>query len=126
MPQILEHLGAIQYSAPLRTALLTCWPLPSSTARDCAAGEVWQPRDRREVEIRGCSIHAVEARVLQHRLCVTSLQLITQAARTLAGARAAALHLNAVLVDFFLWDYATTHRAQLQASPIHRIRSIFY
>ena len=35
-------------------------------------------------------------------------------------------HLNAVLIDFYLWDYATTHRDELRHSPIHRIRTIFY
>ena len=54
------------------------------------------------------------------------MQLIKAAALDLIGAQASAVPLNSVLIDFFLWDYATTHRDELQASPIHRIRSIFY
>ena len=33
---------------------------------------------------------------------------------------------NAVMLDFFLWDYAKASAAQMAAIPIHRVRSVYY
>jgi len=32
----------------------------------------------------------------------------------------------AILIDFYLWDYAIAHRDQIQNCPIHRTRTIYY
>lgn len=33
---------------------------------------------------------------------------------------------NAVMIDFYLWDYAKAHSAAMEHIPIHRVRSVFY
>ncbi|RKP14456.1 hypothetical protein BJ684DRAFT_19145 [Piptocephalis cylindrospora] len=64
------------------------------------------PGSERECEIRGGSIHAVECirQELQEK----------------------GIHTNAVLLDFFLWDYAKRESESLKSIPIHHTRSIWY
>ena len=64
-----------------------------------------------EMEIRGCSIHAVEL----------IAQKLNEA--TSHGNEAA---LNSVLIDFYLWDFATENFEQVKEFPEHRTRSIYY
>ncbi len=71
------------------------------------AGEPLPPGDPAEVAIRAGSVQAVEA------------------LRAALAARGRA-DLHAVLLDFFLWDYAKAHAAALAAHPIHHTRSIWY
>ncbi len=33
---------------------------------------------------------------------------------------------NSIVIDFFLWDYAKAHSAELAGFPIHFTRSVFY
>ncbi len=63
--------------------------------------------DALEVEIRAGSIQAIEE--LRQGLRDTH-----QLAR------------SAVLLDFFLWDYAKLHGAAMAHIPIHHVRSIYY
>ena len=104
VPQSLLYVGALQYDDTLMERLV--------------AGEEMTPGEEAEVEIRGCSIWAVE--LLQRRV------------RELAagdGASASSpplLHCNAILCDFYLWDYAKSHKAEMAHLPIHRVRSVFY
>jgi hypothetical protein len=62
--------------------------------------------DEREVEIRGCSIHVVE--------------------QLLDILRTKHTNTNAILVDFYMWDYAKTNSEELDHVPIHLTRSVFY
>mmetsp|Transcript_44738 Transcript_44738/g.112774 ORF Transcript_44738/g.112774 Transcript_44738/m.112774 type:complete len:105 (+) Transcript_44738:210-524(+) len=34
--------------------------------------------------------------------------------------------LNSIVLDFYLWDYAKLHSAEMASFPIHRTRSIYY
>jgi hypothetical protein len=63
--------------------------------------------DPREVELRAASIWAIE--LLRRAWPVPD-------ARPLA-----------VLIDYYLWDYAVAHRDALAATcPMHRTRTIYY
>ncbi|KAI9228918.1 MAG: hypothetical protein DHS80DRAFT_27109 [Piptocephalis tieghemiana] len=64
------------------------------------------PGSERECEIRGGSIHAVE--------CIR--QALAEQG----------IHVHAVLLDFFLWDYAKREAESLKTIPIHHTRSIWY
>ncbi|CAK3991233.1 Hypothetical predicted protein [Lecanosticta acicola] len=97
VPQALHSLGVLTYSPPLDYHLRDMKPLRS--------GHSW------EVQLRGCSIWAVE---LLRREIVKSQP---EAANTL----------NAVLIDFFLYDLAKEReRAGIPGIPTQRTRSIWY
>jgi hypothetical protein len=64
-----------------------------------ASGQPLSPAN--EAEIRGCSIWAVE--YLRQKTA-----------------------LNAIQIDFFLWDYCKDHDSEMQHIPIHRTRTIYY
>ncbi|GCC24894.1 queuosine 5'-phosphate N-glycosylase/hydrolase [Chiloscyllium punctatum] len=99
IPQVLVHLGAMKYSEKLMEKL--------------KQGVLFQSGDCEEVEIRGCSIWCVELilrRILElgaEKGCINA-------------------HINSVLIDYFLWDYARDHRKDMADIPIHRVRCIYY
>eukprot|EP00033_Pygsuia_biforma_P001897 GCRY01002118.1.p1 GENE.GCRY01002118.1~~GCRY01002118.1.p1 ORF type:complete len:338 (-),score=66.53 GCRY01002118.1:220-1233(-) len=94
VPQAMVFMGILKYSDRLLRLLENGTPLPSGS--------------REELEIRGCSVWGVEL----------VLEKLKQ--KGLAPSQ----RVNAVLVDFFLWDYAKQHN--LSHIPIHHTRSIFY
>ncbi|KAJ2157288.1 hypothetical protein GGF46_004614 [Coemansia sp. RSA 552] len=114
VPQALCHFGALSYSPRLQkylvcseravyggsaaaaAAVVACPPEPGLLP----SGHPW------EVEIRGNSIWAVE-RICQH-------------------IRAAGMQVNAILIDFYLWDTAKEHSDSMRTIPIHLTRSVFY
>lgn len=99
VPQILEYLGCLRYSEELIADLNTLTVIPSG--------------DEREVELRGCSIWAVE------RIKDYLLQQYPEYSGTV----------NSVLLDFYLWDYAKQLQGQQGKAvglPAHRTRSVFY
>ncbi|XP_028821172.1 queuosine 5'-phosphate N-glycosylase/hydrolase [Denticeps clupeoides] len=99
VPQALVHLGALRYSDQLMEAL--------------KKGELLRSGERREVEIRGCSIHCVEKiKAGLHRLV-----------RERDGAEC---RVNSALIDFFLWPYAKQHQRDMEDVPVHHTRCIFY
>lgn len=102
VPQILLWLKAIEYSDDLMNHL--------KLEKELARGS------RREIEIRACSIVAVE----QIR---SQLEVI---AASKHDSPPNSTGINSVLVDFLLWDYATGHGRDLSGVPIHRVRSIYY
>lgn len=67
-----------------------------------------------EVEIRGGSIWAVE--LLRRELAKQIVE--TDGASEVPP--------NAILIDFYLWDYAKQNQEQIKQWPIHRIRTFFY
>ncbi|XP_031426877.1 queuosine salvage protein [Clupea harengus] len=99
VPQALVHLGALRYSDELMDAL--------------KKGELLSSGDRREVEIRGCSIDAVE-QIREHLL-----RLVSQRDGEVC-------HINSALIDFFLWPYAKDHHKEMAHIPIHHTRCIYY
>ncbi|XP_072372774.1 queuosine 5'-phosphate N-glycosylase/hydrolase isoform X2 [Scyliorhinus torazame] len=99
IPQALVYLGAMKYSEKLMKKL--------------KQGTLFQSGDCQEVEIRGCSIWCIE--LILHRI------LELQAQRGCTNT-----HINSVLIDYYLWDYARDHRKDMADIPIHRVRCIYY
>lgn len=99
VPQALVHLGALRYSDRLMEAL--------------RRGELLESGERREVEIRGCSIWAVE--------------LIKQQLHRLVQERdQTSCSVTSVIIDFYLWPYAKQHHRDMAHIPIHHTRCIYY
>jgi hypothetical protein len=98
VPQILHTLGCLKYSEELDNRIRNLELIPSG--------------DPMEIELRACSIWAVE--------------LIVNELKNLHPPRT----INAVLVDFYLWDTAKELQQQFNGIgnqvPCHRTRSVFY
>lgn len=93
------HLGVLEYSQKLLSKL-------RSTDPHLASGHPM------EVEIRGNSIWGVE--------------LVCQALKKLPSSKHPAVPWNAILIDFYLWEFAKHNAGALSPIPIHRTRSCFY
>ena len=65
--------------------------------------------DPREVEIRGCSIEAVE-------------RIVEIVNKNLNNDK----KVNAIQIDNFLWGFRREKAEEMKAFPYHRVRSIFY
>ncbi|KAJ2122830.1 hypothetical protein IW147_003114 [Coemansia sp. RSA 720] len=107
VPQALCHFGALVYSPRLveylKVSEVAVRQGKGATPPEpglLPSGHKW------EVEIRGNSIWAVE-RICQH-------------------IRASGVDVNAILIDFYMWDYAKAHPEAMASIPIHLTRSIFY
>lgn len=98
VPQILHMLKCISYSESLTAHVETLQNLDQGSPQ--------------EVEIRGCSIWAVE-------LIKKSIL------EDFPGTK-----VNSILIDFYLWDSAKKIQQELGGNghliPCHRTRSIFY
>lgn len=99
VPRGLQFFNVLEYSDSLHDKLTSGVLIPNG-------GEL-------EVEIRGCSVHAVE-------LICNELQKLQ---KDRIGRKVV---INSILVDFFLWDYIKSHEDKMQGFPIHKTRSIFY
>lgn len=99
VPQALVWLGAIDYSPELLETLTSGEELPHG--------------DPREIQIRGCSIQAVE-------IIRREIERIAKPKRDESAI------INSIVIDFALWDYATEHDEQLAKIPIHRTKSVYY
>lgn len=99
VPQALLSLKILRYSDKLNERL--------------QRRELFVPGEATESEIRGCSIWAVE--VIRRTL----VEVLKQRG---LGETAP----NAILIDFYLWDYAKKNHEDIKDWPIHRIRTIFY
>ncbi len=102
VPRGLQFLDVIEYSNELQTKL--------------KQGELLPYGSTLEVEIRGCSIWAVE-------LICKQLQQMHEKRMHENGDKVV---INAILVDFFLWDYTKAHESEIGDFPMHKTRSIFY
>ncbi|NXY00050.1 QSPP protein, partial [Centropus bengalensis] len=100
IPQVLVHLKAMKYSEELMKKL--------------REGTVFQSGDREEVEIRGCSIWCCAL------ICKHLLELYEKKGQDMRE------KINAVLLDYYLWDYARDHREEMKDIPFHRVRCIYY
>jgi len=108
VPQALAFFGILKYSSHLINVLNSNTIIP--------------PGDPLEIEIRGCSILAVE---------LIKKQLITVIETALVNNEIDKNDLknqkiNSILIDFFLWIYAKTHKEELNLTPIHKTHTIFY
>lgn len=92
VPQLLYSLGILGYSERLERHIRALLPLPHGA--------------QEEVELRGCSVEAVQ--------------------RLVARLQPHVPHVNAILVDFYLWDRAKQAQSAGDSIPCHRTRSIYY
>jgi Queuosine salvage protein len=106
VPQALVHCGILRYSDAANERL--------------RRGDTVLPGSRLELEIRGCSIWGIE---LLSRLLRQSKHARDDDDSDDGGSKH---RINAITIDFFLWDYAKAHSDELEAIPIHRTRSIYY
>ncbi|CAM5114763.1 unnamed protein product [Eretmochelys imbricata] len=100
IPQVLVHLGAMRYSDELM--------------RKLREGVMFHSGDQQEVEIRGCSIWCCGL------ICDHLLELYKKKGQNMSE------RINAVLLDYYLWDYARDHREDMKEIPIHRVRCVYY
>ena len=100
IPQALVYFNVMSYDEEL-SALLKAEHMFSS-------GELM------EMEIRAASIWSVE--------------LLTQRMNELikSDAELQGVHINAILLDHFLWDYRRAHDAEVRHIPYHKIRCVYY
>ncbi|KAK5871102.1 hypothetical protein PBY51_004001 [Eleginops maclovinus] len=99
VPQALVFLGALRYTDTLMQVL--------------NKGELLSSGDRREVEIRGCSIWSVEL-IKEH---------LFKLVRERDGQTC---NINSAVIDFYLWPYAKKHHKEMAHIPIHHTRCIYY
>lgn len=102
IPQILVYFKVITYSNELQQLL--------------DKDHLFTSGDEMEAEIRAASIWAVEL------LCEKMNSLIA----TEASQPAPETHMNAILLDHFLWDYRRAHDEETKHIPFHKIRCIYY
>ena len=103
VPRGLQFLNVIEYSNELQSIL--------------KRGELLPYGSMLEVEIRGCSISAVES------ICKELRQMHKE---TICENDGDEVVINAILVDFFLWDYTKAHEDEIENFPMHKTRSVFY
>ncbi|XP_073407567.1 queuosine 5'-phosphate N-glycosylase/hydrolase-like [Dendrobates tinctorius] len=100
IPQALVRFGTMRYSEDLLKKLKEGW--------------LFRNGDREEMEIRGCSIWAVEL------VCDHLRELFQKNGEKMSN------EINPVLIDHFLWDYARDYREEIKEVPFHRVRCIYY
>ncbi|KAJ8047516.1 Queuosine salvage protein [Holothuria leucospilota] len=100
VPQVLNYFGVIRYSDHLTRALHN--------------NEITSHGDPLEVEIRGCSIWAVE-------LIIQEVQKKLKGNGTKFSGP-----VNSIIVDFYLWDYSKDYWRAMKHIPIHRLRCTYY
>ena len=98
VPQSLVAFNVLNYSEELKSILKSKEPI--------------EPNGDIECEIRGMSIYACDQ--------------IQEAVREIAREEGVEVEINAILVDYFLWEYARDNRALVDELPFHRCRSIYY
>lgn len=97
VPQVLLYFGALSYSAELMEKLKKDILLPSGSEE--------------EVEIRGCSIHAVELlkKRIEEKLEGRSVEVP-----------------NSSLIDYYLWCYRRKYADAMETIPFHKTLGIYY
>ena len=103
VPRGLQFLDVIEYSNELQNILKQGKLLPYGSTL--------------EVEIRGCSIWAVE-------LICNELRRMQKENISENGDKVVII--NAILVDFFLWDSTKAREDEIGGFRMHKTRSIFY
>ncbi|KAJ2463603.1 hypothetical protein GGI03_003736 [Coemansia sp. RSA 2337] len=111
VPQALCHFGALEYSPRLleflRESEKVVRQVGELNAQQCPPTPgLLPPGHPWEIEIRGNSIWAVEC----IKRCIEE----------------SGTPVNAILLDFYLWDYSKEYAKEMQEIPIHLTRSINY
>ncbi|XP_072947524.1 queuosine 5'-phosphate N-glycosylase/hydrolase [Epargyreus clarus] len=99
VPQVLVYFGALSYTDFLMEKLRNDVLLESGSEE--------------EVEIRGCSIHAVELLKKRIEERMKSEQQNIEVP-------------NSSLIDYFLWCYRRKHSKEMEKIPYHKTLGIFY
>jgi len=99
IPQCLAYFGVLKYKPELVEIL----------NNEIEAGGIY------EAEIRGCTIHAVDA------LVEAVKKFKKEKSPTFDN-----VSVNAIIVDFFLWEYARKYKDDVSKLPFHRVRSHLY
>ncbi|XP_076638382.1 queuosine 5'-phosphate N-glycosylase/hydrolase [Colletes latitarsis] len=102
VPQVLRHFNAIRYDS------LLLWRLTNDVELENGTDD--------EIEIRGCSIEAVE-RVKDRMRHLLELCPVPGLQKT---------DINSIVIDHFLWDYRRKHATDVDYIPIHKTRCIYY
>lgn len=100
VPQSLIYFGVLEYSSQLKEVLNT--------------GILLKNGSDMEVEIRGCSIHAVE--------------LVKEMIKELIKKNGYEFEINSTLIDHFLWDFRRKHAEEIlkMEIPFHKTLCIYY
>lgn len=106
-PDIDEITMFADYRVPQILYDLGCLRYSAKLEQVLRQNQMLESGSEMEIELRGTSIEAVE-KIVAH---INSAQLQQ--------------HVNAILVDFYLWDTAKAQEAQATI-PCHRVRSVFY
>ncbi|XP_075217036.1 queuosine 5'-phosphate N-glycosylase/hydrolase-like isoform X3 [Lycorma delicatula] len=101
VPQVLVHFGVLKYSPELHKLLKSEVLLESGCEE--------------ELEIRGCSIEAVER--VKNRV----LQLLEK-----SKSESNNILCNSILIDNYLWEYRRHKNYELEHIPYHKVVSIYY
>nr|CAB3219590.1 UPF0553 protein C9orf64 homolog [Phallusia mammillata] len=104
VPQTLVYFGILEYSKQLRDTLESL--------------EVLKSGCRYEVEIRGCSIAAVQQLVKEIQAVILHSDVRNKEELSKI--------VNSITVDNYLWDFARANLAKVEELPFHRIRTIYY
>ncbi|XP_011504262.1 PREDICTED: UPF0553 protein C9orf64 homolog [Ceratosolen solmsi marchali] len=102
VPQVLIYFGVMQYNNELLNKL--------------QSGVTLEQRSVEEIEIRGCSIAAVER-------IIDEIKILKRENPTLYLDK---LQYNSIYIDYFLWEYRRKHAEKLKDIPYHKVRTIFY
>ncbi|KOC64840.1 UPF0553 protein C9orf64 like protein [Habropoda laboriosa] len=142
VPQVLVYFGAMRYSDDLLKRLQSAgpkwrtvdnivfrissmlkpfvvlfhWAKRKNLSLQAARNVELENGSQDEIEIRGCSIEAVE-RVSDKVKALIESDPDLKLNET---------DINAILIDHFLWDYRREHADELEFIPFHKTRCIYY
>lgn len=74
-----------------------------------------------EVEIRGCTIHAIE--LINQKVKGILTNVVENISENNDND---ALVCNSVLLDHYFWNYRRQHRTEVENIPFHKTLSVYY
>lgn len=130
IPQVLVHFNIFHYSDDLMEKLKRGlylqfhFSLVLQFYLHChfSTGVLLDSGSPEEVEIRGCSIHAVE--LLNKKIKQLKNNIVSNVNQKNSSENS--IICNSILIDHYLWDYRRQHASELESIPFHRTLSIFY